>query len=321
MIRIHKFQKKGVTSGSIDDLGGISKCWAECINPSQKELNELSEKGDIPLNDLKEVLDKEERPKIYDIDNYSIIIVRAPYATHKSIRTTPVSIFISKNKNNIITITLREVESIGKIVQLIKEGKVDPYENGISFITYKILDDIFNNYFSIMDVLEDKIDKIENTVVNSPEKMTAHDIFLVKKTLIYFQKALTANREVVVAIEKDYATHIDKKNSKRFRIIYNDVAQLIDMVGTYRDIITGTLDIYLSAVSNNLNKVVKTLTIGASFILIPTLISGIYGMNFSNNSNFNMPELYWQYGYFFALGLMVFSVVASYWFFKKKGWL
>jgi len=93
------------------------------------------------------------------------------------------------------------------------------------------------------------------------------------------------------------------------------------MVGTYRDILTGTLDIYLSSISNNLNQVMKTLTIVASFVLIPTLISGIYGMNFSNASPYNMPELFWKYGYFFALGLMLASMILTYVFFRKKGWL
>ena len=95
---------------------------------------------------------------------------------------------------------------------------------------------------------------------------------------------------------------------------------MIDTEGTYRDILTGTLDVYLSSVSNNLNKVMKTLTIGASFILIPTLISGIYGMNFQY-----VPEMHTalgqRFGYYFALGFMVLSVVVSYLFFKKKGWL
>ena len=134
-------------------------------------------------------------------------------------------------------------------------------------------------------------------------------------------KALAANREVISSIEKEYVSNIDKKNIKRFRTLYNDVTQLIDTEGTYRDILTGILDVYLSSVSNNLNKVMKTLTIGASFILIPTLIASIYGMNFNTASPYNMPELLWNYGYFFALGSMVLSVSITYIFFKRKGWL
>jgi magnesium transporter len=321
MLRVYKFQKGGVKSGSLDDLGSASKCWADCINPTKKELKSISEKAKISLSELKNVLDAEERPKVDDLENYSLIIVRAPWVEHDGVLTTPVSIFISKNKNNVITITLKEVSSVKKITQLIAAKKIDIYEKGMSFFTYRLLDEILNRYFLILDMLEEKIDKIEDHVIEKPDKITVKSIFSMKKTLIYFHKALTANREVISAIEKEYVANIDKKNTKRFRALYNDVTQLIDTEGTYRDILTGTLDIYLSSVSNNLNQIMKTLTIGASFILIPTLISGIYGMNFANNSPWNMPELYWKYGYFFALGFMVVSVAASYIFFKKKGWL
>ena len=321
MLRVYKFQKGGVKSGSLNDLGSASKCWAECINPTKTELKNISEKAKIPLNDLKNVLDEEERPKVSDLENYSLIIVRAPWIEHDEILTTPVSIFISKNKNNVITITLKEVKSINKVKQLIASKKIDIYEKGISFFTYRLLDEVLDAYFSILDALEEKIDYIEDRVVETPDKLTVEHIFSVKKTLIFFHRALTANREVISSIEKEYVVNIDKKNIKRFRALYNDVTQLIDMVGTYRDILTGTLDIYLSSVSNNLNQVMKTLTIVASFVLIPTLISGIYGMNFINNSPYNLPELYWKYGYFFALGLMLLSMIGTYIFFKRKGWL
>ena len=321
MLSVYKVQKGGIKAGSLNDLGNTSLCWADCINPTTKELKNISEKAKIPLNELKNVLDEEERPKVSDLENYSLIIVRTPIVKQGEILTLPLSIFISKDKNNVITITLKDIEPVHKIRQLIDAKKVDLHEKGISFFTYRLLDEVLNAYFSILDILEEKIDTIEDHVIEKPDKISVRNIFSVKKTLIYFHKALTANREVISSIEKEYVTDIDKKNIKRFRALYNDVTQLIDTEGTYRDILTGTLDIYLSSVSNNLNKVMKTLTIGASFILIPTLIASIYGMNFVSNSPWNMPELYWQYGYFFALGVMVFSVAGMYIFFRRKGWL
>jgi len=320
MIRVCKFEKRGIVSGNLKDLGNSSKCWAECINPTPKELKDISSVAKIPLHDLKEALDKEERPKVSELEHYSLIVIRAPWMDHNAIKTTPITIFISKHKNNVITISLKELHSADNIRELIKTNKINMYKESISFFTYKFLDEIFDTYFSVLDILEEKIDHIEDVVIEKPEKMKVHDIFLVKKALIFFHKALTANREVVASIEKEYIKHIDKKNVKRFRNLYDEATQLIDMEGTYRDILTGTLDIYLSSVSNNMNKVMKTLTVGASFILIPTLISGIYGMNF-----YFMPEinssLGIEFGYYFALGLMVFSVVVSYLFFKKKGWM
>ena len=320
MISVYKFQKGGVKIGSLNDLGNTSKCWAECINPTEKEIKDISEKAKIPIPILREVLDKEERPKIAELENYSLIIVRAPWVEHDVIKTTPLSIFISKNKNNVVTIALKETASLQKVRQLVTGNNINLYKESMSYFTYRLLDEIFETYFSILDMLEEKIDKIEEKVINNPEKISAQNIFAVKKTLIFFHNALTANREVVAAIEKEYVNHIDKKNIKRFITLYDDVTQLIDMEGTYRDILTGILDIYISSVSNNLNKVLKTLTIGASFILIPTLISGIYGMNFLFIPEIN-TQFGQQFGYYFALGFMVFSVMLSYLFFKRKGWL
>ena len=321
MLEVYKFQKGGVKFGSLSGLSNKTKCWADCINPTEKELNDISEKARIPLAELQEALDPEKRPMVSDLDNYSLIMVRAPWAESKKILTTPVSIFISKNKNNVITISIKDLDPVKKIKRLIGTKKIDINEKGMSYFTYKLLDEIFNAYFSILDNLEEKIDKLEDKVVEKPDKITVRNIFSVKKALIFFHKALTANREVIAAIEKEYVANIDKKNVKRFRSLYNDVTQLIETVGTYRDVLSGTLEIYVSSISNNLNQAIKTLTIGASFILIPTLIASIYGMNFNTSSPFNMPELEWEYGYFFSLGLMTLSIILTYLYFRRKGWM
>jgi magnesium transporter len=178
------------------------------------------------------------------------------------------------------------------------------------------LDEILNIYFEVLDDIENRIDQIEDKVVKTPKIDIVEKIFETKKTLIYFTKTMGANREVSASVEKEYLSEIDKKRARQFRTLYNDTVQLVDMSSTYRDILTGTLDTYLSSISNNLNKIMKTLTVGASFILIPTLIASIYGMNFRA-----MPELYWKYGYIFSFGLMILSVSATYIFFKKKKWI
>jgi len=320
MILVHRFKKRGMVEGSLADLQKSHGCWAECINPSIKELEDISKKTNIALSDLREVLDKDERPKVADLEHYSLIIVREPITKSHAITTAPISVFLSKNKNNVLTITLSESDTLDRLKELVRTDKIDVSKKGISFFIFRLIDEVINGFFHIMDDLEKSIERIEQRVVNTPEKVSVKNILSIKKTLIFFHKALTGNREVLAAIDKEYVTHIDKNELHHFRTSLEDLSQLIDTEGTYRDILTGTLEIYLSSVSNSMNKVMKTLTVGASFILIPTLISGIYGMNF-NPSLFNMPELYWKYGYFFALGLMVLSVALSYWFFKRKGWI
>ena len=93
MLKVYKFQKRGVVSGSLNDLGSATKCWADIVNPTKKELKDISDKAKIPLNDLKSVLDEDERPKVSDLDNYSLIIVRTPFIEEDEIQ------YIKKLKN------------------------------------------------------------------------------------------------------------------------------------------------------------------------------------------------------------------------------
>ncbi len=315
MKTIYTYENGNIKEGKIHDLNSNNIVWADYLNPSKNELKELSEISGIPLVELQEVIDEEERPRVVDLDTYSLLIFRAPLFENEKyeISTTPISIFISRQRNNVITLRLKEIRAIEKIRNLMH---VKIFEKGSGFFVYRLLDDILNSFFFDMDTIEDNIDKIEDRIFEKADRKTIEQIFQIKKTLIFFHKALTANREVITAIEKEYLPHIQKKDIKQFRVLYNDVVQLIDMESTYRDVLTGTLDIYLSSVSNNLNAVMKKLTAMASFILIPTLISGIFGMNFRF-----MPELDWRYGYYAALGLMIFSVAGMYYYFRRKGWI
>ena len=317
MITAYQHKKGRVVKGGLENLSKSSIfVWIDAFEPTKKELKRIANASGIPLRDLKIAVEEEERPKIIDLEGpFSLIIFGSPSFEKDEITTTPVFIYISKARNYVITIRNKDTKSISKIKEVI-ETKKNLVDRGSSYFLYRLLDEILNTYFFVLDDVEARIDKIEDNVVKTPGIGIVEDIFETKKTLIYFTKTITANREVIASIGREYLPDIDKKIAKQFITLYNDTVQLVDMSSTYRDILTGTLDTYLSSVSNNLNQVMKTLTVGASFVLMPTLIASIYGMNFKG-----MPELYWTYGYFFALGLMVFSIFAMWLFFKRKKWI
>jgi magnesium transporter len=172
-----------------------------------------------------------------------------------------------------------------------------------------------DDYFSILDHVEKDIDKLENIVFHNPEKKIVKKIFSLKKTLIFFHKALSANREVLFNIENELTEKIPTSQIKNFRYVYQDTTQLIDMVATYRDILTGALDIYLSSMSHNLNKIMKKMAAFGSLVLVPTFITGLYGMNFKF-----MPEIGWEKGYLFAWLLIISSILFLYNYFRKNEW-
>ncbi|MBU0628979.1 MAG: magnesium/cobalt transporter CorA [Nanoarchaeota archaeon] len=290
--------------------------WIDIFKPTKAELQLISDNIGISIKDLEVSLSEEQRPKIVDLDGpFDLIVFGAPSFESKSITTTPVFIYTSKKHNFVITIRNADTKSISRLKESI-ETKKSLFYKGSSYFIYRLLDEIINTYFNVLDDIGDKVESIEeNTITNHDMKMVK-GIFEIKKTLIYFTKSLGANREVVTSIEKEYLTEIDKKTAKAFRTVYNDTIQLIEMSSTQRDILTGLLELQLSAISNDLNKVMKTLTVGATYILIPTLIASIYGMNFKY-----IPELGWKYGYLFAIGMMVVSMLAVHSYFKKKKWI
>ena len=317
MITVLQYKKEKIEKGDLSHVRYPKTfVWVDVFEPTKKELKQISEASGILIEDLRITIDGEERPKVMDIEGpFSLIIFGAPSFEKDEISTTPVFVYVSKYHNCVITIRNRDTKSLHKLKEVI-EAKKNFFEKGSSYFVYRLLDEILNTYFMVLDDIENVIDKIEDHVVKTPSISIVEKIFETKKTLIYFTKTITANREVIASIEREYLPEIDKKMTRQFRTLYNDTVQLVDMSSTYRDILTGTLDTYLSSVSMNLNQIMKTLTVGASFILIPTLIASIYGMNFQG-----MPELYWKYGYFFSLCLMVFSVFATWLFFKRKKWI
>ena len=313
MLRIIKNVQGTVSEGKLADVNPLRKViWIDLLDPTKQELKAIAEATKLDIEDLKISLDEDERPHTLELDGYTLFVFAAPHTTNKKISTTSFGVILSENL--VITVHKKAIKAVDKVASIPHLNLKSPMRTTQSLM-FRLFDHVINDYFNLFDEIEDKIDKIEDIVFTNPDKATVKSIFNVKKTLIYFHKALTANREVITTIEKGY-TSLKSSNKKSFGTLYNDITQLIEMEGTYRDILTGTLDIYLSSVSNNLNHVMKKMTAYASMLLVPTLISGIYGMNFRI-----MPELYWEHGYWFALSLMVLSVLILFFFFKRNKWI
>lgn len=315
MIRVLKYQGKKLSWGTLKDLDSRSSvAWVDCLNPSKEDLARLSEHTCVNLDDIKECLDPDERPRINEFKDYTVIVLRSPYRKGSQVMTATVGLLILKY--GIVTLRMHELKAIENLDSLTNEQKVGMFEKGPSFILYRLTEFIIDDYYSVMDEIEESLDRIENKIFRGDQDHIMNNIFRLKKTLIFFHKALTANREVITMMDKEFVKELHPGHVRMFRRLYNDLNELIDIESTYKDILTSQIEIYLSTVSNSLNTTMKKLTALGSFVLIPTLISGIYGMNFAH-----MPEIPWKYGYLFALGLMAVSVISLYIYFKKKNYL
>lgn len=281
--------------------------WIDLYNPTESELKTLSQTVGISYRDLKEVADPKERPRTVELEHFKGVVFQNVKQAKDDITTHATGFFLSEKL--LISVHHGPSKSIEELHK--DEALVKYFSKGLMNLMIKIMESMTHRYFLLLDEIETKIDDIEDTVLEDPSKNTVRQIFHLKKTLIYFHKALGANIEVIRSLEKNAPEEMLHK----LRYLHNDIYQLNDTVATYRDILTGALDIYLSSVSNNMNAVMKRMTAWASLVLIPTFITGLYGMNFRV-----MPELDWPYGYLFAWGLILGSVTFLAVYFKRKGW-
>lgn len=320
MIKVVKLVRNKLEKGDLEDLNSITgkTIWVDCVKPSDADIREIALKTGISERILKNALDEQERPRVQELKPYALIVYKAPFFKEDKAFTSSMATLISDEV--LITLENEDLKSLERLNQLDEEDKKVSLEKGTSYFLCRILNEINTTYFNYMAEMEETIGSLEDEVFKKPDKKLVKKIFDLKKVLIYFHKALVANREVLLSIETAYIKQVKNKDVVEFNL-HNDTLQLIEVGTVYTDLLTGALDVYLSSISNNLNEVMKKLTVIATFILMPTLIAGIYGMNFANTSPYNMPELYWKYGYFFSLGLMLFSIIVFWIYFKRKGWM
>ncbi|MBN2567274.1 magnesium/cobalt transporter CorA [Candidatus Woesearchaeota archaeon] len=315
MIRVWQTRQGKLEISGLDGIRkGNTLVWIDANRPSAQEMRRLAILAGVPTDEIRHVVDDEERPRAMDVDEAAEIIVRVPYKSDAGIITTSVAVMVRKN----IVMTLRNtpVVAISRIEEYPPDKKLQLMANDHTYFLYRFLQEVMADYFQVTERLEEEVDLVEDRVIRSVSRELLVAMFQVKKTLIYFQRALTGNRDVILSIETGLVKNMGAKHNRYLRYVYNDTAQLIDSITTYRDILTGTLDLYLSSVSNSLNNIMKKLTVYASFVLVPTLIAGIYGMNFKA-----FPELGWKYGLLFSYGIMIASVVSLYIFFKRKNYI
>ena len=218
--------------------------------------------------------------------------------------------------NFVISFQEKEGTVFNPVRERIRNGKGRIRKMGPDYLAYALLDVIVDNYFVIMEKLGEKIEFLEEELVTQPGPETLQTIHHLKREMIFFRKAVWPLREVIGSLERGESPLIKGTSRVYLRDVYDHTIQVIDTIETFRDMVSGMLDIYLSSISNRLNAVMKVLTIIATIFMPLTFLAGIYGMNFKY-----MPELEWRWGYLMfwliMIGIGAFMLI----YFKKKRWL
>lgn len=219
-------------------------------------------------------------------------------------------------QNYVISFQEREGDVFNPIRDRIRTGKGRIRKMGADYLAYTLMDAIVDNYFTILEKIGEDIEDVEESMITNPTPETLHAIHLLKRKMISLRKSVWPLREVVSALERSESSLIRDPTRIYLKDVYDHTIQVIDTVETFRDVLSGMLDVYLSSISNKMNEIMKVLTIIATIFIPLTFIAGVYGMNFEN-----MPELKWGWGYrvvWFAMLLIGISMLA---YFRKKRWL
>jgi magnesium transporter len=265
---------------------------------------------------LEDILNTDQRPKVEDYGEYIYIVLKMLDQSNKSNEILTEQISLILGPSFVISFQEREGDVFDPIRERIRNGKGRIRKMGADYLAYALLDSIVDNYFVIMEKLGEKIEFLEEEVVKRPIPETLQTIHHLKREMIFFRKAVWPLREVIGSLERGELPLVKETTRIYLRDVYDHTIQVIDTIETFRDMVSGMLDIYLSSVSNRLNAVMKVLTIIATIFMPLTFIAGIYGMNFKY-----MPELEWRWGYpvvwLVMVGIGVFMLV----YFRKKRWL
>jgi magnesium transporter len=265
---------------------------------------------------MEDILNTGHRPKLEDFEDHLYIVFKMLfYDTDENIvKSEQVSFILGQN----YLVTFQEIEGdvFNPVRERIRKSKGRIRRAGCDYLAYALMDATVDQYFSILEKIGEQIESVEEELLSNPTPKTLQTIHFLKREMIYLRKNIWPMREIVSTLRKGESDLITDTTAVFFTDVYDHIIQIIDTIESFRDILSGLLDLYLSTISNKMNEVMKVLTIIATLFIPLTFIAGVYGMNFKY-----MPELEWHWGYLGVWVLMAFVTILLVFYFRKKKWL
>jgi len=234
--------------------------------------------------------------------------------------TEQLSLFLSKN----YVLTFREVpkDCLDPVREKIRKGRGKIRSEGADYLMYSIIDAVVDGYFPLVSIIADRIDKLEDQTLEGQVEPTPELMYQIRRDLLSIRRAVWPAREALTSLTRDTSSLISDSTRVYLRDCYDHAVRIIDFLEMHREIASALTDLYYTRINLRMNEGMKVLTVITTLLLPPTLIAGIYGMNFNaSKSPLNMPELEWYYGYPTALVTMVIVSFALYAYLRYKGWL
>jgi magnesium transporter len=265
---------------------------------------------------LEDVLNTGQRPKMEDAESYILLLLKMLCYEDEddAVRAEQVSIVLGSKF--VISFQEQQGDVFEAIRERIRKDRGRVRKAGADYLAYALMDAIVDGYFLVLEKVSETVERLEDEVVTTPSPMTLRSVHRLKTEMLFLRKSVWPLREVISGLQRGESPLICESTGIYLRDVYDHTIQVVDTMETFRDMLSGMIDTYLSSISNKMNEVMKVLTIIATIFIPLTFVAGIYGMNFEY-----MPELKWPWAYFGVWGVMAAITLSMIQYFKRKKWL
>jgi magnesium transporter len=316
---IHKRNLERITS--IDEVQQANEdpnaiVWLDLTNPGDQDLEKIGKIFNLHPLALEDATREHQRPKLEDYEEFYFVVFYSVTMNEKQeLNISEVDMFLSKTY--LITVHEHAIPELDEVEH--RWGRNSKQlEWGIGVLLYSMLDTIVDNYFPIVDALVDQAEELEDRIFEDRTRRgrITYDLLDLKKRFLALRRVATPERDVLNVLTNRDSPIFDEHVTIYFRDVYDHITKLAETIDLYRDQVNTIMDANLSLVSNDLNQVMRTLTVASIILMADSLVAGIYGMNF-----IIIPELHWVFGYVYALVLMAGISISLFLIFRRLKWI
>lgn len=258
------------------------------------------------------------QPKVDDYEEYLFLVVHGlkllEKRRQKELSTIELDIFVGTNY--VVTFHKEPLAGVAQVREMVLKKTQILMGNTSDLLAHSLLDHLVDSYLPVIHEYDVKIDSLEKHMFRNGSSDYLQTLLQVKQDLFMLRRIIGPQRDTLYFLTRNPSIFIKTKNLMYFRDVYDHLFRINSMAESYHDTLNTILQVYFSYASTKLNEVMKRLTVLATIAMPAMIIASLYGMNFRN-----MPELYWQHGYLFSIGLMIFTTVGLLVWMKLKKWI
>jgi magnesium transporter len=315
----HPKIEEGFTAQDLPELlkDNSAVIWVDMEAPTEADERVLLDVFHFHPLTVEDCRENRHYPKVEEFENYLYFIVHGVTADISPERFNTIELDGFLGPNYVITYHHDMFRIINNVKQLLRTTPVVCHR-GTAFLLHQILDQVVDYYSPVLDDFDDRIDRLEDDIftLKRPNNMILSEIMDLKRSVLRLRRISGKQMDILHRMSRGEFSLIPEEMRPFYRDVYDHLVRVVDLAENYRDLISGSLEAYLSVVSNRLNEIMKVLTIFSAIMLPLTFIAGVNGMNFEN-----MPELHSRYGYYAVWALMIAVAIAMLLFFKRRGWI